>query len=179
MQEEKEKAGQAGATTPVLHNFVENLEWSEKMEQWSFYLLALSRFFPDAGADWERITDLLRQKKGRDIELGGARGQIKARRKDWGDFCAEYRHDGKSGRKWSGWIEQPHRLAWLMYCVPVKGRAWLLDWVILQALWFHNRADWIAKYDLRPSPNPTYYTRNAGIPWTLLEDALINKVDFK
>ena len=70
MQEEKEKDGQAGETKPdIWVEFSEpeirevgvDLEWSESMEQWAFYLLCLSRLFPNVGADWARIKDPVKQ----------------------------------------------------------------------------------------------------------------------
>jgi len=165
-----------------VHEFKVDLAWSESMEQWSFYLLILSRFFPEV-EDWSRIRDLLQQKHGKDIILQ-IRGeevkiQIKARRIDYGDICLEYRHDHENGTSWDGWIKEDLDLDYLIYCIPSVGKAYLYDWPIIQKLWFKNESQWVAIYPFISASNPTYKTINVGIPPKILESALVQYIDFK
>ena len=183
LQEGNEKGGQAGAMTPVLHNFVEDLEWSESMENWSFYLLCLSKFFPNEGADWERITDLVRQYQGGDINLAGV-GQIKARRCFYGDQLIEYAHLYHNGNITDGWAMKQQSTDWLMYCTPARrsnrlSQATLYDWLILQTLCISHKTEWLREYGLTPARNPAYDMQNAGVPLGLLEEAVIDRLDFK
>jgi len=168
---------------PEIREFKVDLEWSESMEQWAFYLLCLSRFFPNIGADWARIKDILQQRQGGDIQLAGV-GQIKARRAFYGDQLIEYAHVFHDGRITEGWATKPQNTDWLMYCTPARfsnklSQATLYDWLVLQTLCIENEAEWLEKYKLPPSPNPTYDMLNAGIPFELLEEAIMDKLDLK
>ena len=166
---------------PEIREFETDLAWSESMPQWSFYLLVLGRFFPDIGAEWDRITDLLRQKKGGDLTICGEVIQIKARRKFYDDIALEYTHIKPDGSSWDGWIRQPHNISRLLYCFPGSGIAYLHDWLILQTLYFYHEKSRLGggRFPKFSSQNPEYKTWCVGLPVRYLEEALIDKVDFK
>lgn len=157
-------------------NFEDDLRWSDDLKQWSFYLKALSYFFPDT-LDWQRVLEMLGQRQGKDIVLEQPndviyRIQIKARREDWGDFLIEWRHDCHDGTFIPGWMEiyTPQNVSHILYTIPSKNIAYNVPFAPLHRAW-HNgyREIWIGQYDLPPSPNPDYNTRNCGVPWVELK----------
>lgn len=163
---------------PEPHNFEEDLQWSDDLKQWSFYLNALAHFFPDT-LNWQRVLEMLGQREGKDIVLEQPedtvyRIQIKARRRDWGDFLIEWRHDRSAGGFKPGWMETytPQNVSYILYTVPPEFLAYLVDFESLYVAWSDGcKETWIELFDLTPSPNPDYVTRNCGVPWCRLEEA--------
>ena len=157
------------------HNFKEDLQWSDDLEQWSFYLESLAHFFPET-TDWQRVLEMLGQRQGKDVTLGQQNGaivrvQIKARRKDYDDLLIEWRHDHHDGKLVLGWMEiyKPEDVSNILYTIPLERIAYNINFGSLYQAW-HNgcRELWIAQYDLPPSPNKGYDTRNCGVPWEIL-----------
>jgi len=158
-------------------NFEEDLRWSELPEQWITYLRAVRHWWPDT-TNWERITDLARQRRQRDIGLELTTGvlvrlQVKHRRSDYGDMCIEYRHDHDSGKKRDGWILEASDADFLLYCVP--GRVYKMSFPELAASYKRNEAEWLARYDgpgsLNSGHGDPYWTRFVTVPWAILEAA--------
>ena len=161
-------------------NFEEDLGWSELPEQWITYLRAVLYWWPDT-TNWERVTDLARQRKQRDIGLELASGatlrlQVKRRRKDYGDMCIEYLHQHETGRVRPGWINELAECDYLLYCVP--GKVYRMSYPELQAAWRKNQDSWIALYDSPGSENDghgdPYLTRFVSVPWGVLQGAGVN-----
>lgn len=152
--------------------FERDLAYSENRN--AAYVKILRCFYPD-GQQFNVITDHERQRRGHDIEFnqGGKRVivQVKERRKDYGDFCIEYRHDYIDGFREVGWIEKYRHNGpdYILYIAP--NLAWLIDYRTLLAAWLENREDWIGKYDLSPSDNGGYLTRNIAVPFRVLAAA--------
>ena len=189
LQEPPEKAGQAGATKPaepVAKTFFEkevtefdaDLDYSEGMDAWSFYLLSFHRFLPEA-TDWSRIVDLVQQKKGSDIVIDGKKYQIKNRRTDYGDFLFEYKHIRQDGGTTDGWMWKYHDVDYLLYCIPSVGKAFLFDWHILEALLIEHHKSWLKAYHNDHTKNSTYDTYWGTVPLAVIDEALIDKADFK
>lgn len=154
-----------------IHDFETDLAWSECPAQYVTYMQAVVYWWQDA-VGWNRIVDLLQQRKGKDITISLPDGrsvnlQFKSRRSNYGDMCIEYRHDRYDGTQIPGWIEKESDADYLIYCVPEY--AYRLDYKSLHSAWSRRRNDWIAQYDIPPSLNRDYETRNVGVPWVVLE----------
>ena len=167
--------------SPDIHTFTEDLKWSEKPSQYVTYMQAVDYWWSNA-TEWDRVMDVAQQKKGQDVVVSlpdgkSVRLQFKKRRKDFGDICIEYRHDFPSGYQKPGWIETPSDADYLIYCVPTK--TYRIEYKSLHTAWEANKKQWIARFDLRPSINPEYSTRNVGVPIPVLKEAgvVIDVVD--
>jgi hypothetical protein len=171
------KSGAMKFEYPV-HDFVDDLSWSELPTKYIVYLNSIIHWWPDL-TSWERVANLLQQRKGNDIAIELSNGklvnlQFKSRRKDYGDLCIEYRHDHRNGVSIPGWIEKLSDANYLIYCVP--GKVFRIDYPSLHEAWITNRQKWIECFDLPPSPNRDYETRNVGIRLNILEIAGV-KID--
>lgn len=155
-----------------LNNFDEDLAWSESPEQYAKYLQVIAYWWPTA-KKWERTTNILEQKNGKDTIVflldRELKLQFKTRRVDYGDFLIEYRHDWFNGHRSPGWIEKNDQIDYLFYLVP--GKAFRIEWTNLQNVWAINRNEWIEKFDIPPARNEEYFTRNVAIQWKTLTDA--------
>lgn len=161
-----------------MRDFEKDLGWSELPEQWITYLRAVRHWWPET-TNWERVTDLARQRRQRDIGLelaGGAslRLQVKHRRRDYRDMCIEYRHDHDSGKKRDGWILESSDADFLLYCVP--GKVHKMSFAELAAAYKRNETTWVARYDGAGSYNKgtygdPYWTRFVAVPWAVLAAA--------
>jgi hypothetical protein len=154
-----------------VHDFDEDLRWSECPAQYLTYMQAIVYWWPNA-TGWDRIVDLLQQKQGKDITIELPDGQsvnlqFKSRRSDYGDMCIEYRHDFYRGSNKPGWIETPSNADYLLYCVPKY--VYRLDYKQLHTIWLQHKDDWIKLHDLKPAPNKDYETRNVGVSFEALE----------
>lgn len=157
----------------VTHYFKEDLAWSDGMNQWTYYLKVLNKYFPEA-LEWSRTTDLVNQKLGNDIELelpsGIIKIQVKARRKYYSDILIEYAHDfGYEMRP--GWIETNAGIDWLLYTCPSEGKSCCIDFKSLQKAWRENKETWIRKYGMKPVKNTAYHTLNVTIDPKILKGA--------
>ncbi len=162
----------------MVHDFEKELKWSELPVQYIRYLQAIVYWWPKVEG-WDRITDLLQQKQGKDITLSDCDGkqiklQFKSRRSDFGDFLIEYRHDYFNGGHTPGWIEKDGDIDYLIYCLPK--RIFRIEWQSLKSAWDTNKVAWINKYDLPPASNSKYDTRNIAVCWETLQNAGV-KVD--
>lgn len=157
-----------------INDFNKDLAWSENPTQYIQYLKAILNWWPEV-TGWDRITDLVQQKKGKDITIilpdgKTKRLQFKFRRRDYGDLLIEYRHDYHIGGYFLGWIEKEGDIDYLIYCSPQ--RIFRIEWSTLA--WKQNKEDWLANYDLTPAINKEYDTRNVGIRWNILKEAGVN-----
>lgn len=155
-----------------LNDFENDLRWSELPAQYVIYMQAIVYWWPMASG-WDRITNVIQQKQGKDITLDlpgnqSVKLQFKARRVDYKDLCIEYRHDFYNGRTKPGWIEIESEANYLLYCVPQF--VYRLDYKALHYIWRQNKDAWIQKYNLPPAQNQDYKTRNVGIPFDILEN---------
>lgn len=159
-----------------VHVFSDDLKWSEKPSQYVTYMQAVDYWWSNA-TEWDRVTDVTQQKKGQDVAVTLPDGreiklQFKKRRKDYGDICIEYRHDFVSGHQKPGWIETPSDADFLIYCTPIK--TYRIEYKSLHESWSINKEEWISEFDLTPSKNPDYVTRNVGVPIPVLKAAGVN-----
>jgi len=155
------------------NEFEADLRWSELPKQYVIYMQSIVHWWPNA-LGWDRITDLIQQKQGKDISIDlpdnkTIKIQFKARRSDYGDICIEYRHDYFSGYEKPGWIELPSSADYLLYCVPEN--VYRIDYKQLHNKWLLYKNSWISNYDLTPARNDGYNTRNVGIKFDVLEKA--------
>jgi hypothetical protein len=159
------------------HDFQFDLAWSEDMNQYAFYFLVLKYFYPWV-ANWDKVKNLIEQKKGNDIILEGSgkilNVQMKARRMDYGDIAIEYKHIFNDGKEKLGWVESITIANEIIYCIIPSGRAYKIPMKELQQAWVTNKNDWIKLYDLKPARNEDYVTCNCGIPIEILIAADIN-----
>lgn len=160
---------------PKVHDFQEDLAWSELPEQYIAYMRAIVHWWPDA-IGWKRITDIIQQKQGKDVVLElpedkKVKLQFKARTRDYGDLLIEYRHDLHNGNFVKGWIEKKSDVDFLLYCVPRK--VYRVNYQRLYSVWESHKEEWISKYDVTPAKNLTYNTRNVCVPFYILGDAKI------
>lgn len=162
-----------------VNDFESDLKWSEMPVQYIQYMQAIVYWWSDIEG-WDRITDLLQQKKGKDIILttkdGEIKLQFKSRRNDYGDFLIEYMHRYYTGGSSPGWIEKKEEIDYLIYCVPKK--LYRIEWNSLVKAWRNNRTEWIAMYGVPPAANHTYDTYNVCIPWSVLraEGVVVDEV---
>lgn len=166
---------------PKIHNFQEDLEWSEVPAQYVNYMRSINHFWPKAKG-WDRILDLLKQKKGNDVVISLPDGsevriQFKSRRAQYNDLCIEFRHDYYNGYVHPGWIEIPSEADYLLYLVPAgnSGPACVckIDYRSLHAAWEENKEEWLqsSRFFHPDAHNDQYITRNIAIPWDILLSA--------
>lgn len=163
--------GGMSSNDSVIHDFFKDVAWSESPPQYIRYMQAIVYWWPEI-EEWDRITDLVHQKQGKDITISTSdseqiRLQFKSRRYDYGDCLIEYRHDYHNGNCIPGWIEKESEIDYLIYCTPTW--TYRVEWESITDAWDNHKEDWIKLYDRAPAPNSNYDTRNVAVSWEVLK----------
>lgn len=169
-----------------VHDFKNDLLWSEAPPQYIPYMQAVSHWWPDA-ISWNRVLDKEQQQLGKDmiVILPDNRSlniQFKSRTRCYSDCSIEYQHDFDNGSTKPGWMETPCTADFLLYRIPkgvpygttdfVPQCVYRIDYHTLHLAWINNKNTWLKDKFFRPDArNNTYWTRNVAIPWSILEKA--------
>jgi len=159
----------------VIHDFDEELEYSEKASEESFWFDVYKKAFPNMVNCMSGWGDTESQRKGIDRVILLANGKTlyvdeKKRRKVYRDFLLEYISVDKTGAP--GWMEKELNIDYLAYAfMPIK-RCYLLPWPLLRRAWLHFKNDWLNKYPIKPAENKGYKTLSVAVPRNIVIQAI-------
>lgn len=187
-----------------IHTFIDQLAYSNSMENWAFNLKSLHYFYPDT-VSWKNVIEMMGQRNGNDITLERQNGvtvvQLKNRRVDYGDFLIEYKHVYsdfehlyKPGNfTIPGWIEvYLNTVDDILYNITPALKSYRISFLPLYEAWINNSEQWIESYQTarpsrnvnphrdNPNINVEYYTFNCAIPFFVLKKCgvLVDFVQF-
>ena len=168
--------GNPGATRAV-HNFDEDLAFSEQASCEPFWDAIYRKAFPDL------LSHMLCSGKSKAQELGIDRlillsngftlkVEEKKRRKAYPDIAFE--HTANDRTKAPGWIEKDLAINYLAYAfLPIK-TAYLFDWQMLKRAWREFGAVWKRDYPEIIAQNPNYKTISVAVPISTVQSAVRN-----
>lgn len=169
--------------TTVIHRFVDDLSYSNKLSDEPIWVDFYRRIWPRMIACVRIESESQWQKWGIDREIKLPNGKQftideKKRREDYGDIALEmwsvyYGH--KHPKNKLGWaLDSEKRCDFVAYAVVPAKRCYLLPMEILRLAFHRNCRTWmqLPKCRVFDSPNPGYVTRNLGVPWPLLSAAM-------
>jgi len=166
----------------VIHDFAEDLGWSQAASHEPFWQAVYTKAFPDMIGNMLAEGDTEAQRLGIDRWVHLSTGKVlaideKKRSGDWPDVALEYHHEGKPGML--GWIEKPLQVDFIAYAYMPSKTCLLLPWLLLRRTWLAHRAEWkdmakreVGGFKLIKAPNREYTTHSIGVPRGYLLDRL-------
>ncbi len=164
--------GQSGI---AVHDFEEQLEFSEAASDEPFWDAVYQKAFPDMVGQFACKGNNTGQRLGIDRVVQLASGKTlyideKKRRKVYDDILLEYISVDTTGAL--GWMEKDLSIDYLAYAFMPTGRVYLFPWEILRRAWRLYKADWMDKYRKVPAQNPGYRTWSVAVPIKVLRQAV-------
>lgn len=160
----------------TVHSFDLQLKVSEDADATAFFEEMYFRAFPNFVARFTTPGNTDAQRRGIDCLVYLANDRIlkideKLRPdKAYNDILLEYTSNTRT--KAPGWMEKDLAVDYLAYGVKATGRAYLLDWLILQRAWRANKAAWKKQYPVVSARNEGYETLSTPIPVGVLFAAM-------
>lgn len=155
--------GQSG----IVHDFKEDLEFSQGTRTEEFWLAAYRKAFPNMVGQHPIVGDCAAQRQGIDrvISLSSGRDlkiDEKVRRKNYNDVLIEYLGDEEHGKP--GWIEKDLAIDYIAYAFIPSRQCLLLPWPLLQRAWRLCGSEWQKNYPVIRARNPNYTTACVAVP---------------
>jgi len=158
-----------------VHNFAEQLAFSEKASEEPFWDAVYRKAFPNLVNHMLASGDVKSQRMGVDRVLFLANGKTlyideKKRREIYTDVLLEYVSVDTTSAP--GWIEKDLAIDYLAYAFMPLQRVYLYPWPMLRRAWLHFKSDWLQKYKIPPAQNKGYKTLSVAIPVEILRKAV-------
>jgi len=162
----------------MIHNFQEDLEYSEKASAELFWKNIYQKAFPNLVNIMSCPGDYESQRMGIDRIILLSNGKTlkideKKRRENWDDILLEYISIDTTNTP--GWIEKNLAIDYLAYAFMPLQKAYLLPWPMLKRVWLHFGKDWKKlgedeKEGFRKveAENNDYKTISVAVPITIL-----------
>lgn len=151
----------------MIHDFQEQLDYSEKASEESFWRAIYKKAFPNMVNCMPARGNTASQRQGIDRIIILGNGEIlrideKKRRKVWRDFALEYISVDKTGAP--GWVEKDLAIDYLAYAFMPIETVYLFPWPILRRAWNHYKNDWKKQYPSIEAQNSHYTTISVCVP---------------
>lgn len=162
-------------TEMAIHDFKQQLEWSEEASDEPFWEAIYRKAFPNYVDSMLCSGNTTGQRRGVDRIVYLSNDSIlrideKKRKKVYGDILLEYLSVDTTGAP--GWIEKDLAIDYLAYAFMPTQRVYLFDWPMLRRAWGYYGEDWKAKYPDIPARNNGYTTHSVAVPIKVLRDAV-------
>jgi hypothetical protein len=150
-----------------VHNFAEQLAFSEKASEEPFWDAVYRKAFPNLVNHMLASGDVKSQRMGVDRVLFLANGKTlyideKKRRDTYTDILLEYMSVDNKGTP--GWIEKDLAIDYLAYAFMPLQRVYLFPWPLLRRAWLQFKPRWLSKYQIPPAKNNGYNTLSVAVP---------------
>ena len=164
-----------GQPNLVVHDFVEQLVFSEKSSDELFWSAVYQKAFPNMVNFMLASGDTVSQRMGIDRVILLANGQVikideKKRREDRDDILLEYISVDTTNAP--GWIEKDLAIDYLAYAFMPSKRVYLFPWPMLRRAWMQYKPVWLSQYKIPPAQNNGYKTLSVAIPIKELRSAV-------
>ncbi len=158
-----------------IHNFTEQLEYSEQASDELFWDAIYRKSFPNLVNHMIASGDIKSQRMGIDRVVFLSNGKTlyideKKRRKEWGDILLEYISVDKTNAP--GWIEKDLSIDYLAYAFMASQRVYLYPWDMLRRAWNYYKPEWIDAYKRVEAKNNGYTTISVAVPIDVLQNAV-------
>ena len=158
-----------------LNKFDNDLAWSEKASDASFWQRIYERAFPSMVAQMPCPGDTESQRRGIDRLLLLSNGREvrideKKRRAEYDDILIEYVSNSTTGAP--GWIEKDLAIDYVAYAFFQSKRCYLLDWLLLKRAWQKHGSQWKHYHQNIKARNQGYNTWSVAVPTENLLDAI-------
>lgn len=166
----------------VIHDFRQQLEWSEAAGYEPFWGAVYKKAFPNLVNHMMCSGDTASQRMGVDRLLYLANGKIiaideKKRKEQYPDILLEYISVNTTGAP--GWMNKDLAIDYLAYAfIPTK-RCYLFPWPFLRRAWLHYRDQWIEEgekksngFRIVEAKNVKYKTLSVAVPIKAVQDAV-------
>lgn len=168
----------------TVHDFEEQLEWSEAASYEPFWQTVYKKAFPNMINHMVCSGDTYGQRMGVDRVIYLSNNTTisideKKRREVYPDVLLEYISVDTTGAP--GWIEKDLAIDYLAYAfVPTK-QCYLYPWLLLRRAWIHYKEEWLDNgrrkrhgFRLVTAQNPGYQTHSVAVPRTIIQAAIRN-----
>lgn len=165
-----------GGATSAVHDFSDDLAYSEEQANAAYWLTLYRGWFPDF-LSRTVVPDGVGQRKGRDTVVVLTNGEnLKVqekvrRREDTGDVLLEYEHRYPSGYVKPGWIDTDSAFDFLAYVFEPSRVGYLFPFQSLRAAWRAHRDEWMGRarsketgWRLVPARNAQYVSWSIAVP---------------
>ncbi len=161
-----------GQSSQVIHDFKQDLDWSQKASDEQFWQKVYSKAFPNM-TNCVSCIDLDAQKQGVDRLIYLSSGDVvkideKKRREMHDDILLEYAHS--SGV--AGWIEKDLSIDYLAYAFMPIRKVYLFPLLILRRAWLKKNKLWKSTCQLVKSYNRQYITFSVAVPIEVLRSEI-------
>ena len=159
----------------TIHNFTEQLEYSEEASDELFWNNVYRKAFPNMVNCMLASGDVKSQRMGIDrvVFLSNSKALYideKKRRKDWGDILLEYISVDTTNAP--GWIEKDLTIDYLAYAFMDSEIVYLFPWNMLQRAWSNYKDKWIGTYQKIEAQNKGYKTISVAVPIQVLQNSV-------
>jgi len=159
----------------TIHNFREQLNYSEVASDELFWLEVYRKAFPNMVASALCSGDTISQRMGIDRAIILANGKTlyideKKRKEVWTDILLEFVSVDTSGAP--GWIEKDLAIDYLAYAFMPTKKVYFFPWPFLRRAWLHYKNEWLSKYKIVVANNEGYKTKSVAIPIETLRNAV-------
>lgn len=166
----------------TVHDFKEQLEWSEAAGYEPFWDAVYKKAFPNLVNHMMCSGDVKSQRMGIDRLILLANGKTisideKKRKSVYPDILLEYISVDTTGAP--GWMDKDLAIDYLAYAFMPTKKCYLLPWPLLRRAWLHYGAKWIADgkskqrgFRIVPGNNHGDTTWNVAVPVSVIESAL-------
>jgi len=158
-----------------VHDFNDNLEWSEQQSDEPFWDAIYRKAFPNMV--WHKLCNgnTEGQHRGVDRLIYLSNDRIlrideKKRKEVYQDILLEYISVDTINAP--GWIEKDLAIDYLAYAFMPIQTVYLFDWLMLRRVWLHFGNEWKEKYEKVSAKNSTYTTWSVAIPIKILRNAV-------
>lgn len=159
----------------MIHDFPEQLAFSEKASAEPFWEAVYKRAFPNMVNCMQCKGNTKGQRRGVDRLVYLSNDDIirideKKRKTVWNDFCLEYISVDKTNAP--GWMEKDLAIDYIAYCYMPKKLVYLLPWPFLKRAWEHYKEDWKKTYKRIEAENKGYFTISVAVPRQVVLNAI-------
>lgn len=158
-----------------VHDFHEQLEWSQRASDEPFWDAIYKKAFPDMVGHMVSTGNTAAQHNGIDRWITLKNGSVlrideKKRLTVYPDILLEHISNSKTNAP--GWMDKDLSIDYLAYAfMPIK-RVHLYPWLMLRRAWLHYRETWLEKYRIVPAKNVGYITYSVAVPIKVLRKAV-------
>lgn len=159
-----------------IHDFEDQLEWSERAGDEPFWEAVYKKAFPNMVTCVACTGDTKAQRRGVDRLVYLSNDKVlrideKKRKKVYDDILLEYVSVDTTGAP--GWIEKDLAIDYLAYAFMPIQKVYLYDWPMLRRAWQAYGERWKRKYTPPvPARNNGYITYSVAVPIPILNTAV-------
>lgn len=159
----------------TVHNFIEQLEYSETASDEKFWSAVYVKAFPNMVAHTLCSGDTKSQRMGIDRAIILANGKTlyideKKRKKVYNDILLEFESVSTTGAP--GWIEKDLMIDYLAYAFMPTQKVYLYPWPFLRRAWIHYKDVWMKEYEVKEAKNEGYITKSLAVPISTINKAV-------